>query len=158
GGSTITQQIVKNHFLTQERTISRKLREIPMALLLEARFDKREILECYLATVYLGHDRLVGIHGLAEGAAVYFGKSISELTLAEGALLAGMIRAPNVYSPLRHPEHAIRRRNEVLDRMLELGWIEPEQAQKAREEKLEPPKGRGAPSEVWFMQQVRREL
>ncbi|MEW6273087.1 MAG: PBP1A family penicillin-binding protein [Thermodesulfobacteriota bacterium] len=158
GGSTITQQIVKNHFLTQERTISRKLREIPMALLLEARFDKREILECYLATVYLGHDRLVGIYGLAEAASVYFGKPVSKLTLAEGALLAGMIRAPNVYSPLRHPEHALRRRNQVLDQMQELGWITPEQARKARAERLEAPKGRGAPSEVWFMQQVRREL
>jgi penicillin-binding protein 1B len=158
GGSTITQQIVKNHFLTQERTISRKLREIPMALLLEARFDKREILECYLATVYLGHDRLVGIYGLAEAASVYFGKPVSKLTLAEGALLAGMIRAPNVYSPLRHPEHAIRRRNQVLDQMEELGWIKPEQARAARAEGLDPVKGRSAPPEVWFMQHVRREL
>jgi penicillin-binding protein 1B len=158
GGSTITQQIVKNHFLTQERTFSRKLREIPMALLLELRFDKREILECYLATVYLGHDHLVGIYGLAEAAAVYFGKPVSRLTLAEGALLAGMIRAPNIYSPLRHPDVALRRRNQVLDQMAELRWITPEQAAAARDEALQPPVGRAAPPEAYFMEHVRRTL
>ena len=158
GGSTITQQIVKNHFLTQERTFSRKLREIPMALLLELRFDKREILECYLATVYLGHDRLVGIYGLAEAAAVYFGKPVSQLTLAEGALLAGMIRAPNIYSPMRHPDAALRRRNQVLEKMLELGWITAEQAAAARAEEIETPVGRAAPPEAYFMEHVRRAL
>ena len=158
GGSTITQQIVKNYFLTQERTFSRKLREIPMALLLELHFDKREILECYLATVYLGHDRLVGIYGLAEAAAVYFGKPVSQLTLAEGALLGGMIRAPNIYSPLRHPDAALRRRNQVLDQMAELGWITPEQAAAAQDEPLEPPVGRTAPPEAYFMEHVRRAL
>jgi len=158
GGSTITQQIVKNHFLTQERTFSRKLREIPMALLLELRFDKREILECYLATVYLGHDRLVGIYGLAEAAAVYFGKPVSKLTLAEGAMLAGMIRAPNIYSPIRHPEAALRRRNQVIEQMRELGWITVEQAAAARSERPTPPAGRAAPPEAYFMQYARRSL
>lgn len=158
GGSTITQQIVKNHFLTQERTFSRKLREIPMALLLEARFDKREILECYLATVYLGHDRLVGVYGLAEAAAVYFGKPVAKLTLAEGAMLAGMIRAPNVYSPIRHPDAALRRRDQVIDKLDELGWITPGQAAAARAEKPKAPAGRTAPPEAYFMQHVRRSL
>jgi penicillin-binding protein 1B len=158
GGSTITQQIVKNYFLTQERTFSRKLREIPMALLLELHFDKREILECYLATVYLGHDRLVGVYGLAEAAAVYFGKPVSQLTLAEGALLAGMIRAPNIYSPIRHPDAALRRRNQVLDEMRELGWITSQQAAAASAEPIERPQGRAAPPEAYFMEDVRREL
>jgi len=158
GGSTITQQIVKNHFLTQERTFSRKLREIPMALLLEARFDKREILECYLATVYLGHDRLVGVYGLAEAAAVYFGKPVSKLTLAEGAMLAGMIRAPNVYSPIRHPEAALKRRDQVIAKLADLGWISPAQAVEARAERPKPPAGRTAPPEAYFMQHVRRSL
>lgn len=158
GGSTITQQIVKNHFLTQERTFSRKLREIPMALLLEARFDKREILECYLATVYLGHDRLVGIYGLAEAAAVYFGKPVAKLTLAEGAMLAGMIRAPNVYSPIRHPETALRRRDQVIDKLAGLGWITAAQAAAARAERPKSPAGRAAPPEAYFMQHVRRAL
>jgi penicillin-binding protein 1B len=158
GGSTITQQIVKNHFLTQERTFSRKLREIPMALLLEARFDKREILECYLATVYLGHDRLVGIYGIAEAASVYFGKPVSKLTLAEGAMLAGMIRAPNIYSPIRHPDGALRRRNQVLEQMSDLGWITPEQAAAARAERPVRPLGRPAPPEAYFMEHVRHAL
>lgn len=158
GGSTITQQIVKNHFLTQERTFSRKLREIPMALLLEARFDKREILECYLATVYLGHDRLVGVFGLAEAAAVYFGKPVSKLTLAEGAMLAGMIRAPNVYSPIRHPDTALKRRDQVIAKLAELGWISRAQANEARAERPRPPAGRTAPSEAYFMQHARRSL
>jgi len=158
GGSTITQQIVKNHFLTQERTFSRKLREIPMALLLEARFEKREILECYLATVYLGHDRLVGVYGLAEASAVYFGKPVAKLTLGEGAMLAGMIRAPNVYSPIRHPEAAVRRRDQVIAKLADLGWITPEQALAARAEKPKAPAGRAARPEAYFMQHVRRSL
>lgn len=158
GGSTITQQIVKNHFLTQERTFSRKLREIPMALLLDARFDKREILESYLATVYLGHDRLVGIYGLAEAAAVYFGKPVGKLTLGEGAMLAGMIRAPNVYSPIRHPQAALRRRNQVLDKLEELGWATKEELAAARAERPQRPSGRTAPPEAYFMEHVRRAL
>ena len=158
GGSTITQQIVKNHFLTQERTFSRKLREIPMALLLDARFDKREILECYLATVYLGHDRLVGIFGLAEASQVYFGKPVGKLTLAEGATLAGIIRAPNPFSPIRHPEAALRRRDQVIDKLEELGWITKAQADEARAERPKPPAGRTARPEAYFMEHVRRTL
>jgi penicillin-binding protein 1B len=158
GGSTITQQIVKNHFLTQERTFSRKLREIPMAMLLDLRFDKREILECYLATVYLGHDRLVGIYGLAEASVVYFGKPVSKLTLGEGAMLAGMIRAPNVYSPIRHPEAALRRRDQVIEKLEDLRWITPAQAKAARAERPKPPAGRAAPPEAYFMEHVRRSL
>jgi len=158
GGSTITQQIVKNHFLTQDRTFSRKLREIPMAILLDARFDKREILECYLATVYLGHDRLVGIFGLAEASQVYFGKPVGKLTLGEGAILAGMIRAPNVYSPIRHPAAALRRRDEVLDKLEALGWITKAQAAEARTERPKRPVGRTAPPEAYFMEHVRRAL
>lgn len=158
GGSTITQQIVKNHFLTQERTFSRKLREMPMAMLLDARFEKREILECYLATVYLGHDRLVGIFGLAEAAQVYFGKPVGKLTLGEGAILAGMIRAPNVFSPIRHPEAALRRRDDVLDKLEQLGWITREQAAEARAERPARPPGRTAPPEAYFMEHVRRTL
>jgi penicillin-binding protein 1B len=158
GGSTITQQIVKNHFLTQERTFSRKLREIPMALLLDARFDKREILECYLATVYLGHDRLVGIYGMAEAAQVYFGKPVGKLTLAEGATLAGMIRAPNIFSPIRHPDAALRRRDQVIDKLEDLGWVTKAQASEARAEQPKRPAGRTAPAEAYFMEHVRRTL
>jgi len=158
GGSTITQQLVKNHFLSPERTIWRKLREIPMSLILEARYSKQEILEAYLATVYLGHDRLVGIHGLAEGAWVYFGKSVKDLTLGEGATLAGMIRAPNVYTPLRHRERALKRRNDVLSEMQDLGWISAAEEKKARAEPAGRPRARQAASDAYFVQHATREL
>ncbi len=158
GGSTITQQLIKNHFLTQERTLWRKLREIPLALALERRYSKREILEAYLATVYLGHDRLVGVHGLAEGAWVFFGKSVSDLTVGEGATLAGIIRAPNIYSPLRHPERALERRNQVLATMEDLDWITPDEAASARAEPGGVPRVRRAASEAYFVQHAVSEL
>ena len=158
GGSTITQQLVKNSYLTPERTVGRKLVEIPMALSLERHFSKREILEAYLATVYLGHDRLVGIYGLAEGARVYLGKDVSELTVGEGALLGGLIRAPNVYSPLRHPERAIARRDQVIAHLRRLGRLDAEGAAQARAEGLPHPPPRDAAPESFFLQQARREV
>lgn len=158
GGSTITQQLIKNHFLTQERTVWRKMREIPLALALERRYSKNEILEAYLASVYLGHDRLVGVHGFAEGAWVFFGKSVSNLTLGEGATLAGIIRAPNVYSPLRHPERAIERRNQVLSTMESLGWISAAEAKAARAEPGGAPQTRRAANEAYFVQHAVSEL
>jgi len=158
GGSTITQQLIKNHFLSQERTLWRKLREIPLALALERRYSKREILEAYLASVYLGHDRLVGVHGLAEGAWVFFGKRVSRLTLGEGATLAGIIRAPNAYSPLRHPKRALERRNQVLDQLEELGWATPEEVRRARAEKGGVPRIRRAAPEAYFVQHAVTEL
>ncbi|MDG2306445.1 MAG: PBP1A family penicillin-binding protein [Candidatus Binatia bacterium] len=158
GGSTITQQLIKNHFLSQERTIWRKMREIPLALALERRYSKDEILEAYLASVYLGHDRLVGVHGLAEGAWVFFGKSVSDLTVGEGATMAGIIRAPNIYSPLRHPERALVRRNQVLSTMEALRWITPQEAAAARAEKGGLPQTRRAASEAYFVQHAVGEL
>ncbi len=158
GGSTITQQLIKNHFLTQERTLWRKMREIPLALALERRYTKREILAAYLASVYLGHDRLVGVHGLAEGAWVYFGKDVSDLTLGEGAMLAGIIRAPNANSPLRHPERARVRRDRVLEHLQELGWATAAEVAAARAEPIGRPQTRGAASESYFVQNVASEL
>jgi penicillin-binding protein 1B len=158
GGSTITQQLVKNAYLTPERTVGRKLVEIPMTISLERHFSKREILEAYLATVYLGHDRLVGIYGLAEGARVYLGKDVSELTVGEGALLGGLIRAPNVYSPLRHPERALARRDQVIAHLRRLGRLDAEAAARARAEALPHPAPRAAAPESFFVQQARREI
>jgi penicillin-binding protein 1B len=158
GGSTITQQLVKNIYLTPERTFARKLVEIPMALSLEWHFSKRAILEAYLATVYLGHDRLVGVYGLAEAARVYLGKDVAALTLGEGALLGGMIRAPNVYSPLRHPERALARRDQVIAHLERLRRIGPAEAAAARSESLPAPPVRAAAAEAFFLQHVRREL
>ncbi|MEY4948354.1 MAG: hypothetical protein RL698_565 [Pseudomonadota bacterium] len=158
GGSTITQQVVKNHFLSQERTFLRKLREIPMTLALEWRFGKREILECYLATVYLGHDGVVGVHGLAEASRVYFGKPVAQLSVGESATLAGMIRSPNTLSPLRHPQRAAARRDQVIGQMLDNGWINAAQAAAARAEPLAKAPPQPPPHDAFFVQQMRRDL
>ena len=102
GGSTITQQLVKNFFLTPERTLQRKATELVMAVLLEMHYDKNEILETYLNEIYFGQDRDRAIHGVGLAAQFYFGKDVQHLTLAESALLVGMMRGPAHYDPYRH--------------------------------------------------------
>lgn len=124
GGSTITQQLVKNYFLTQERTFRRKITEILMALLLETRFTKDDILETYVNEVYLGQAGPFEIHGVGVAAKFFFNKQPTDLTLAESALLAGTIRGPRLYSPFNHPDNALKRREQVLKRMLELSLID----------------------------------
>jgi len=114
GGSTLTQQLVKNFYLTHERTLTRKATEVLMALLLERNHTKREILEAYLNEVYMGQRGSVAIHGVGEASQHYFGKQVGELTLPEAALLAGLIKGPNLYSPYKHPEAARKRRDLVL--------------------------------------------
>lgn len=123
GGSTLTQQFVKNYFLTPERTLRRKLAEAIMALILERRFSKEKILELYANSVYLGQRGSFGIVGFGEAAEAYFNKDVNDLTLSEAALLAGIISAPNRYSPYRYPERARQRRDLVLDLMEEEGFI-----------------------------------
>jgi penicillin-binding protein 1B len=117
GGSTITQQLAKNLFLHAGRTPLRKFREAVMALTLEARHEKAEILEAYLNEIYLGQDGGQAIHGVGAAARFHFGKDARDLTLAESAMLAAMIRAPNRLVPSRHPENARARRDLVLDLM-----------------------------------------
>src|SRR5918999_1893016 len=104
GGSTITQQLVKNFFLTPERTLRRKLTELVMAVLVEVHYDKNDILETYLNEIYFGQDRDRAIHGIGLAAQFYFGKEVQFLTVAESALLVGMIRGPAHYDPYRHPQ------------------------------------------------------
>ncbi|MBI5494946.1 MAG: PBP1A family penicillin-binding protein [Deltaproteobacteria bacterium] len=123
GGSTLTQQLAKNMFLTQERTLSRKLKELFFALALEDAYPKDRILELYLNEIYLGQHGSVSICGVGQAALAYFSKEPARLTLDEAALLAGMIRAPNAYAPDRHPEKARTRRDVVLHLMLEQGRI-----------------------------------
>ena len=118
GGSTLTQQLVKNYYLTNERTYKRKVTEAFMAVILDAKFSKREILEAYLNDIYLGRNRSISILGVGEAARFYFGKPVSELNLAEAALLAGLIRSPNNYSPFVRPDLAMQRRSTVLGLML----------------------------------------
>jgi penicillin-binding protein 1B len=124
GGSTLTQQLVKNVFLTQDRRIFRKIREAVIAVAVEAQHSKRSILQAYLNTIYLGGASGVNYHGFGAAARAYFGKDATELTLPEAATLAGMIKSPAVYSPVASPERSRRRRDEVLHRMAELKWID----------------------------------
>ena len=124
GGSTLTQQLVKNLYLTRERSLLRKLQEAPLAVLLELKHSKQEILEAYLNEAYLGQAGGVAIHGVGRAAEHWFGKTVDALRLDESALLAGMLRGPSLYSPRRDPVAARARRDLVLARMQELGSID----------------------------------
>ncbi|MDP6935634.1 MAG: transglycosylase domain-containing protein, partial [Myxococcota bacterium] len=130
GGSTLTQQLAKNLFLSTERTWTRKVREALFAFALEQRLSKPEILELYLNAIYLGQVGGRPAWGVEEAARMYFGKSVSRLDLGESATLAGIIAAPNGRSPVRHPEVARERRDVVLERMKELGWADPAEVEK----------------------------
>lgn len=123
GGSTITQQLVKNYFLTPEKTLVRKLKEMVLALVMEFKYGKHVILEIYLNEIYFGQKGSVAINGLGEASYFYFGKPVKELTLGEGAVLAGLIRAPNLYSPYIDPGRCKVRRDQVLRNMVNKGWI-----------------------------------
>lgn len=118
GGSTLTQQLAKNLFLSSNRTPLRKVREAALAVVLEKRYDKAHILEAYLNEIYLGQDGSRAIHGVGAASRYYFGRDVRRLTLAESALLAAMISAPNHYAPDRHPELAQQRRDLVLQLMV----------------------------------------
>ncbi len=132
GGSTITQQLVKNYYLSPERTLVRKLNEILMAVLLELHYDKDEILESYINEVYLGQSGPRAIHGFALAARHYFDTPLQQLGLHQQALLVGMIKGPSLYNPQRHPERARERRNVVLEAMAAQGAISAEQAAVAK--------------------------
>jgi penicillin-binding protein 1B len=123
GGSTLTQQLVKNRDLTPRRTLGRKVSEAVRALDLETEHDKEEILEVYLNHVYLGQVEGLAVHGFGAAAQAFFGRPARELEAQEAALLAGLIRSPNRLSPRRHPEEAKARRDQVLARMGQLGWL-----------------------------------
>lgn len=140
GGSTLTQQLVKNFFLTQERTMERKIVEAGIALILELHYSKLEILESYLNEIYLGQRGAKSIFGMWEAARFYFGKEPVDLTLSEMAVLAGMVKAPNLHAPTRHPEAALQRRNHVLQKMYEHGDIVREEYEAALQEPITPRK------------------
>jgi penicillin-binding protein 1A len=123
GGSTITQQLARNFFLTSEKTFTRKIKEIFLALKIEKQLSKNQILELYLNKIFLGY-RAYGVGAAAE---VYYGKTVGELTLAQSAMIAALPKAPSRINPINQPERAIERRNYVLSRMLELGYISKEE-------------------------------
>ena len=131
GGSTLTQQLVKNLYLSPERTIRRKAVEAIMALILDAHYSKDEIFEAYLNEIYLGQHGSIGVTGVGEAARHYFGKEVADLDLAESATIAAMIKAPNVYSPLRNPARTRQRRDLVLRLMREEKKIDDRQLERA---------------------------
>jgi len=160
GGSTLTQQLVKNFFLTPERTLQRKLTELVMAMLLELHYDKDEILETYLNEIYLGQDRDRAVHGVGLAAVHYFGKPVEQLTLAESALLVAMVKGPAVYDPYRHPQRALERRNLVLREMKDLSVVTLEQYAAARAAGLglNPKAAMGTSPHPAFVELVHRRL
>jgi len=131
GTSTLTMQLARDFFLTRERTIRRKAAEIFLALLMEQRLTKEQIFELYANQIYLGQRGSFAIYGAGEAASAYFNKDVSSLTLPEAALLAGLIHGPNRDSPYKHPGRALERRNFVLRRMLEVGFITAEETERA---------------------------
>lgn len=160
GASTITQQMVRSLFLSNTKTVSRKVKEALYALIIEARFDKRRILEAYLNQVYLGQSGSQSVRGVAAGSEFWFGRDLNTLKTEDLALLVGVIQGPGYWDPRKHPDRALIRRATVLDVWVELGLISPEEAKRAKAAPLgvssRPGVARNrAPA---FMDLVRRQL
>ncbi|MBQ7617250.1 MAG: PBP1A family penicillin-binding protein [Desulfovibrio sp.] len=156
GGSTITQQLIKQLLLTSERSYTRKMKEAILAYQLEKNLTKDEILSIYLNHIYLGEHA----YGVEAAARTYFGKHASDITLAESAIIAGLPKAPSSYNPFRHPEAAKNRQKYVLGRMLELKWISEKEYKQAMDEPLvywSMPDGQEGASS-WYLEEVRRML
>jgi len=159
GASTITQQLARSFFLTRERTLRRKVSEAFIAVLLEHRLTKEQIFTMYANEVYLGEHGLYAIHGFGEAAHALFGKELRDLSLPEAATLAGIVPAPNAFSPDNHPDRAVQRRNHILTEMREMGAIKEADYQSAKETRLEiaPPETDSAQT-AYFVDFTRQEL
>jgi penicillin-binding protein 1B len=161
GGSSITQQLVKNLLLSPEKTMRRKVAEAYMSVILETRLSKQQIFELYCNQVYLGQQAGFSINGFGEAADAYFNKDVTNLTLPEDAFLAGIIRSPNRYNPYHDIDTATARRNQVLDNMAETGTISGEEASQAKQTPLQvaPTKGRIDTSDApYFADYVQTQL
>ena len=157
GASTITQQVAKNFLLTNEVSFTRKIKEALLAMRIERAYSKDRILELYLNEIYLG----LGAYGIAAASLVYFDKSVNELTIAEASYLAALPKAPAALHPVRNRDRAVERRNYVVDRLLENGWIKQADADKARKEALNvTSRGNGAHifAGEYFAEEVRRDI
>ncbi len=154
GGSTITQQLAKTLFLTSEKTLSRKIREMALALLLELKYTKQELLTMYFNQIYFGS----GAYGIESAAQVYFGKSARDMTLAECALIGAIPRAPSLYSPINNMARARERRAFVLARMRAEGFITSEERAKADVEPIVLAPARRTEQAAWFLEMVRQWL
>src|SRR5262245_18965306 len=158
GASTITQQLARSFFLTRAPTLRRKISEAFIAILLEFRLTKEQIFTMYANEVYLGERGLYAIHGFGQAAQSVFGKDLNSLNLAETATLAGIIPAPNSFSPVRHPDRALMRRELILKAMKQLGTITEEQYQNARTVKLNIVKSAVDNDAPYFVDFTRDEL
>src|SRR2546430_10583075 len=155
GASSLTQQLARNSLPLGGRTLSRKFLEAMVALRIEREFTKQQILELYINRIYFG----AGCYGVETASQAYFGKNASKLNLSEAALLAGLIRSPNRFSPLKNPEGAAMQRNAVLDRMVQLKKLSPEQAEPAKMAKITPhPRHLSFIQENYAMDAVQRDL
>src|SRR5438874_4722210 len=157
GASTITQQVAKNFLLTNEVSFARKIKEALLAMRIERAYSKDRILELYLNEIYLG----LGAYGIAAASLVYFDKSVNELTVAEASYLAALPKAPAALHPVRNRDRAIERRNYVVDRLLENGWIKQADADKARKDQLivtNRANGAHIFAGEYFAEEVRRDV
>ncbi|MGQ9579037.1 MAG: penicillin-binding protein 1A [Candidatus Aminicenantales bacterium] len=156
GGSTITQQLARQLFLYTQQTLGRKLKETYLALQIEKRYPKEKIFEMYCNQCYLGH----GVYGVETAANLFFGKKAADLNLEEAALIAGIFRGPEVYSPYTNKEVTLRRRNHVLTRMAEEGFITKEQAEEAKQKSLQvlPLYRQSSEFGAYFFEEVRKYL
>lgn len=157
GASTITQQVAKNFLLTNEVSFARKIKEALLAMRIEKTYSKDKILELYLNEIYLG----LGAYGIAAASLVYFDKSVNELTVAEAAYLAALPKMPATLHPVRNRDRAIERRNYVIDRLQENGWIKQADADKARKEPLvvtNRSNGAHTFAGEYFAEEVRRDI
>lgn len=159
GGSTITQQLVKNYFLTSEKTIKRKLQEFVMAYMLESRFSKDQILETYLNIIYMGQNGPFQVRGFGAASKFYFNKEISSLSLSECSLLAAVLNSPGIYNPFKQPIKAFNRRSLVLDKMVANNFISAADAEAAKKEPLPTAQPRLATETApYYLDAVRKQL
>ena len=159
GGSTLTQQLVKNFYLNSDRTFRRKLNEVFMALLLDLRYSKNEILEAYLNEIYLAQSGVMGIYGIGKASRYYFDKKPNNLTLGQSALLAGIIQSPNLHSPFKNQDRAVARKTVVLKQMLKFGKISQTEYHRAINEAIpDTPPMRQERIAPYFVDFVRQQL
>lgn len=161
GGSSITQQLIKNLLLSNEQTLERKAKEAYMSIILETRLTKEEIFTLYANQIYLGQQNGISIYGVGEASNVYFGKDVSQINLSEAAFIAGIIRSPNRYNPFKNAERVAERRNQVLESMLQTGDISVQQFEEAKNTKLELKKltsGKDLQGMPYFSQYAVEEL
>lgn len=154
GASTITMQVARNFYLSTEKTFTRKIYEILLALKIESALPKEKILEIYMNQIFLGHRA----YGFAAASEVYFGKPMKDLSIAEAAMLAGLPKAPSAYNPINNPRRATLRQQYIIDRMLEMGFISPEQHAQAKAEKLRIRPPQDTVSHAEYVAELARQL